>query len=161
MASSPNDESPTVERRQHRRRASDIEEHEIVERAIEQAPLVSRLLRTGKVAAACLALGGLLGGVGGAMGTRITGPADDIRDVRAQIAKVDTTLNRRIDSTSSKIARVEDRQDSLLVVLNAVNTKLEFQSYTQCIMLRRFAPDLRPQGCDAAERRGGTSPQPR
>lgn len=153
--SEDNREPPFVERRQHRRREDDVAEHEIVERAVETAPLVNRLLHTGKVATAVAVISAIVGGVGGAMGIRMLGPADDIKSVRLELARVDTAVNRRIDTTRTDVRQVRQSLDSVIAIMGDMRTEMRLSNYTQCALVRKFAPELRPPGCDAAERRGG------
>lgn len=145
-----------VERRHQRRREDDVARDEIVVGAVEVAPVVSRLLQTGKVAAAMLAVGALVGGVGGALGQRISGPADDIRQVREEVAGVKSMLGARIDSTQSGMRQLQQSIDSVKAITSETRTELRLSNYGQCVLMRKFAPELRAPGCDAAERRGGT-----
>lgn len=155
MDNEQGEQSPPAERRLFRRREDDQAQAAIVDGAVQVTPIVQRLLHTGKVAAALTMIGVFVGGVGAALGQRIAGPSDDIRALAELAAHADSLLDRRIDSTQSQVRINRLRQDSVLQLIAAMRSDLQFQSYTQCILLRRFAPDLRPQGCDAAERRGG------
>ena len=148
-------EQSFVERRRQRRREDDVVEHEIVERAVKTAHIVNRLLHTGRVASAVAVVAALVGGAGGAMGLRLLGPADDIKSVRIELARVDTAVNRRIDTTRTDVRQVRQSLDSVIVIMIDMRAEMRLSNYTQCALVRKFAPELRPPGCDAAERRGG------
>lgn len=131
------------ERRDRHRREDDVETHEIVDRAVEQAPLVSRLLRTGKVASALGAIGMLLGVTSAALGYRIVGPSDDL-------AKQQAVVTTRLDQNADRITKQGVRVDSLLVVIGSMEKDIRTLTYIQCVQLRRNDPDLLPDGCSPA-----------
>lgn len=131
------------ERRRQYRREDDAETHEIVEHAVEDAPIVNRLLKTGKVASAIGAIGMVMGVSSAALGYRIVGPGDDI-------AKQQTVVNGRVDANSERITRLGTRVDSVLEIIGTMQKDLATSTYIQCVQLRRNDPDLLPDGCSPA-----------
>jgi hypothetical protein len=145
------------ERRQEYRREEDVEMRDTVEHAVKEAPLVHRLLRTGKVASAIGAICIVLGGASAAFGYRLVGPTDDIAKNQSAItARVDvnseriTHTNLRVDSL---VGRQTIRVDSLLEVVSTMRKDLQTLTYIQCVQLRRNDPDLLPDGCSPAAQR--------
>jgi hypothetical protein len=129
---------PGSERRQRRRREDDEAQAEIVERAVHDAPIVNRLLKTGKMSASALAIGTLLGGAGSFLGSRLV-PHDEI-----------VRISARVDTNDMRITRNAARQDSVLQIMSDVRHSLETMAFIQCVQLRRADSDLRPPGCDEA-----------
>ncbi len=122
---------------------------------VARETLTQTVFRTGKIAAAMLAIGTLLGAVGGSLGQRIVGPRDDLNDARRAMRAGDSALAVRIDGTEFRLGLVRGGQDSLLTVLRSVQATQEMQGYTLCIIARELAPTARPKGCDAVGGRGG------
>lgn len=129
----------------------------------EELPIVRQLLRTAKVASATLILGSLIGGVVAVTGWRFIGPPQDIAAVKADLANLDTSLNRRIEASGQRTRSIAD---SVFKELSAARSdialltdQVRFSSYVQCVQLRRHDPDLRPGGCDAAEARQAGRPR--
>lgn len=135
-----------VERRQQFRREDDVETHEIVDHAVEDAPIVRRLLRTGQVAAAMVGIGTVLGATGAGLGYRLVGPND-------AMAQQQSALTARMDANAERITRQSLRIDSLLAVIGAMQKDLQTMTYIQCVQLRRNDPDLLPDGCSATAQR--------
>ncbi len=151
---------PFVERRKQQprgRRAEDEENAEIVDHAVADAPLVHRLLQTGKVAGAVGSVCMVLGGIGAALGMRMIGPTAAIMAEANTRARADTVLDARIDANVVTIQQLRRSTDSLVSIMGDVRSELRIQNYAQCIMFRKLAPEL-AQGCDAPPRRGGTTP---
>ena len=134
------------DRRAQRHREEDIEQAEIVEHAVEDAPIVRRLLRTGKVAAAVGACCTLIGGATGALGYNLVGP----REISAQ---AQAAIRIQVDTNSARIARGVARTDSLLDVVGKISAKVDGIAYIQCVQLRVDHPELRPDGCDGIAKR--------
>jgi len=151
---------PFVERRKNRRRADDEAQAEIVEHAVADAPLVHRLLQTGKVAGAVGAICMILGGVGAALGMRLIGPTAAIVAEAQARARGDSILGGRVDINSGTIQQLRKSTDSLVSIMTDMRSDLRLSTYSQCVMFRKFAPELRAPGCDAAERRGNGSTTP-
>lgn len=149
---------PFVERRKQKpigRRADDEANAEIVEHAVKDAPIVHRLLQTGKVAAAVAAICLPLAGVGAAVGLKWYGPTDGIADERTARERADSILHSRVDLNAGQITQLRRSTDSLVAILSDVRSELRLNSYAQCAMMRKLAPELRAPGCDAATRQGG------
>lgn len=149
-----------VERRKNRRREEDV----VVDHAVKDAPLVHRLLQTGKVAGAVAVIFALLGGVGGAIGMKLVGPTASIAAEGAARARADSIIHDRIDMNAGSIQTLKRSTDSLVQIMIDVRGELRLNSYAQCAMMRKLAPELRAPGCDAATRQGGgpnnNSPNP-
>jgi hypothetical protein len=124
------------ERRRARRREDDTIEHEIIERAIEDAPIVNRLLHAGRVAAACLGIGSILGAIAFALGIRITGPHDAQAQIRARV--------------SVNAARI----DSVAHAVDVLRATVSDMAFIQCVQVRRSDPDLTTDRCVAVTTRG-------
>lgn len=154
----PDQPEPFVERRKNRRRDEDA----VVDHAVQDAPLVHRLLQTGKVAAAVAAISLPLGGVGAALGMRIIGPdaraETSIRTEASIRARADSALEGRIDYNGATIAQLRRAVDSLVSINTDMRSELKLNSYAQCAMMRKLAPELRLPGCDARGGNGGTTP---
>lgn len=120
------DQEGPDDRRDDLRREEDDERSTIIERAVQDAPIVRRLLKIGRVSVASIAFGGLLGGGGVEFGNR--------------------ALAQRVDHQSLRI-------DSLMTVMGEMRRDIETVAFIQCVQLRRSEPDLRPKGCDEAEKR--------
>lgn len=112
------------ERRRHRRREDDEARDVIIDHAIHDAPLVNRFLRGGKIAAAALTIGTLIGGVAVGLGLRITGP----QDAQAQ-------LMGRVVTNSARI-------DSLVRAIDNLRYSVQSMAFVQCVQVRRSDPDL-------------------
>lgn len=151
---------PFVERRvkPRGRRADDEAQAEIVDHAVKDAPLVHRLLQTGKVAAAVAAISLPLGGIGAALGMKYVGPSASIAAEAELRARADSVIHSRVDNNSAILAQQRRSTDSLVQILIDVRGELRLNSYAQCAMMRKLAPELRAPGCDAATRQGGTVP---
>lgn len=150
-------EYPTAERRQYRRRADDVKEHQIAAEVDAELPILAQILKAGKVAGALFALGTLIGSSSAFISLRVL-RGDELAQERRDRMAADTMLRRSIDSNYVRITGVQSGQQEIIVQLQHVVNELELQSYAQCIVIRRVAPDVRPKGCDAVERRGGTQP---
>lgn len=125
------------------------------EEDITLAAALRGFVKTGRVAAAMLAIGALVGGVGAALGQRIVGPKDDLKEATRRQYAVDSVQSTRIDSNYARIIVQARTQDSLLSVAQAMRIEQELQSQTLCIIAREVVPIARPKGCDAAGGRGG------
>lgn len=154
----PDQPEPFVERRKHQprgRRTDDEANAEIVEHAVEDAPLVRRLLHTGKVAAAVGAICLPLGGMGAALGMKFVGPSEGIKAEAMVRARADTVHDGRIDLNAAAIVQLRRSTDSLVGILTDVRSELRINNYGQCVLMRKFAPEMRAPGCDASAGRGG------
>lgn len=131
-----------VERRKQMRRETDAENQEIVEHAVEDAPIVNRILHTSKVAAAIALIFTLVGGAGGAIGMSIRGPSQDIADVRSAV-------NLRLDSNTARDVRVRIELDSLVMELREMRQDARTTKNLACISARaRNAEVARAAGCE-------------
>lgn len=144
MMSDQDEPFATPDRRGHLRRESDVANAEIVDKAVHDAPIISKLLRTGRVATATLAIGAVFGGACAAIGWRVVRPTDDV-----------VTNSGRIDTNARRIAHQSERTDSLLAVITDMRYTVETIAFIQCVQLRRSDSDLRPRGCDEAVARLG------
>lgn len=118
-----------------------METHEIVEHAVQEAPIVHRLLSTGKVAGAALAIGALVGGAGGAIGMSLRGPKQDIADA-----------NTRIAANVLGITTLRREFDSVVVELHELKTDIKTTTNLACISARARNPEVaRAAGCDGRE----------
>ena len=153
---------PFVERRKQPRgrRADDEAQAEILDHAVQDAPLVHRLLQTGKVAGAVGAICMVLGGLGAALGMRMVGPTATIAAEAQTRARGDSILGGRIDVNACTIQQLRRSTDSLVSIMSDMRADLRISAYSQCVMFRKYAPELRAPGCDAAEKRGGPNPSP-
>jgi len=131
------------ERRREFRREDDTETHEIVEHAIEDAPIVRKLLSNAKVALTIGSLCTLLGGVTGALGYKIVGPHDENIEMRAR-------FGAEVDSNRRMVMRVSDRTEALFTLISQMKNTVDRIEFIQCLQLRRSDPDLRPDGCDVS-----------
>lgn len=150
MPTSRSDRNPEgPERRRAYRREEDDEVHEIVEHAVHDAPIVNRLLKSGRLGTTMLGIGVLLGGATPTVATRVLDhePKPDL-----------SAVNLRVDTNAARITRLQVRFDSVLTVLGNVSKDVETSAFIQCIQLRRDNPDLRPKGCDETEKRGARRP---
>lgn len=128
-----------------------------MEHAVHDAPLVHRLLNTGKVAGAVGAICMILGGVGAALGMRLVGPTASIAAESNARARGDSILGGRVDINATTIQQLRRSTDSLVTIMSDMRSDLRLSTYSQCVMFRKFAPELRAPGCDAAEKRGGNT----
>lgn len=131
------------ERRRALRREDDLAAKEIADGAVEVAPLVGRLLKTGKVLSAAAPLFMAVGVLAALLGVRLIGPPADI-------AALSKTFTARADTNAARIARQDARFDSLITVMLQMRNDIQTSTFIQCVELRRNNPDLRPPGCDAA-----------
>lgn len=109
------------ERRQRRRRDDDIAEHEIIEHAVHDAPIVNRILRSGKIAAAMLAIGGVTGSATTYIGTR-------------------ATEKQREQELTVQVAKNSTRIDSLASILRDITYNLRADAYARCLQSHRDSP---------------------
>lgn len=115
------------------------------------------LTRTGRIAGAVGSLS-LLVGIGiGAVSAAVKMPAE-IRKTTQQLTALDSTTNRRIDALQVQQVEYRTSHDSIRQILSKIDGELTLQRYTQCIIARRVAPDIRPEGCDAKGGAGGGTP---
>lgn len=128
------------ERREKYRRDEDDETREIVDHAVHDAPIVHRLLKTGKVLAVVVPLCTFVGTAAGALVT--------YGQNKAANAAIRSEMIARIDTNSARIRIGATQRDSILSALGRIETGQRQDRLIQCQLLRRFAPDLRPDGCD-------------
>lgn len=110
----------------------------MVDHVVEsEAPMVAKLLKTERIALAIAALFTLLGAAGGAIGYNVSGPKDAIKQVAA-----------RVDTNSAHIREMEhgdrSQRDSLYRLLEALSSKIHTLELTNCQLMRKLAPELRP-----------------
>lgn len=125
----------------------------------DDGPIQAFFVRTGKVAAAAVAIGTLIGCVGAFVGIRLTGTHDDVAEVRRESRSSDSVLSARIDSTAAHLNAMQQGQRDIVDGLHEMKASFDQQAFIQCAFLRRYESDLRPKGCDAAERRAARDPQ--
>src|ERR671923_207178 len=92
----------------------------------KEYPIVGQLIHTGKVAGSIAVIASLLGMAIGAVGYRVVGPPQEIRSLQQGLARTDSTLNRRIDSTN---AGVRAFADTTLREIRAIRSEVTFSSY--------------------------------
>lgn len=131
------------DRREALRREEDIETREIVDHAVHDAPIVHQLLRTWRVA---VMVGGMCALLGSAAGAGAAGYR--VAAQRSEMAQI----TQRVDSNTAHIAREQmsarAERDSILDAIKAMRSDLREIKLTSCQMMRRFASDLRPDGCE-------------
>jgi hypothetical protein len=140
------------ERRQSYRREDDIETREIVDHAVAEAPIVTQLMRTSKVAGAIGLLCTLIGGLTGALGYRVLGPGSDIAALTAQVrldreterAAIDSL--RRHDSLSDSVRQAKDFE--LNEKLNKIIETEKMQLRLSCAQATISARDKKIAGID-------------
>src|SRR5437016_5125804 len=93
---------PESDRRTYQRREEDVEQKAISDLAMHDAPIVNRLLHTGRIVGAVGLLCTAVGGISGALGYRIAGPTQDIQHLKEEI-KI------RSDSIEKRQALLESR----------------------------------------------------
>lgn len=129
---------PPEDRRKKLRREEDEEQKVIADGAVEVAPIVSKLIKTGRVSASMAAIFTVLGGFAGGLGVKVVGPGTATKQ-----------LGVRIDTTEAHIRVNARRVDSALTLNVEMRGDVKTLRYILCAIARRNYPDLRPDGCDA------------
>lgn len=127
------------ERRGEYRREEDVEAHEIANHAVQEAPIVSQLLKTSKVAGAIAIVFTMIGGVTGAVATAASQHVERV--------KFESNIQTELDSNRRMIFSARRNEDSLFAMIRDIHTDAVTSKYIQCVLLRRVAPDLLPDGC--------------
>lgn len=123
------------ERRTHaNRRDEDEETHVIAEHAVANAWWVARFSNLGKLAAAALAILGVISVIMSAANFRLVGSRADISAVRKEMKTGDSILTHRTDTNSTLIRTVGVKQDSMFRILEQMDFKMERQQFVLCFM---------------------------
>ena len=129
------------ERRESFRREDDEESHAIVDRTVHDAPIIRFLRSAGGVATAIIAIVGLIGGAGAAIGMNYRGPKQGIEEV-----------NLRVDTNSVRIAGLRHEVDSALLVVRDMQRDIKTTANLSCMTARARNPEIaKAAGCDQRE----------
>lgn len=137
------------------RRDEDVVAYGVAERVLGE-PVTRSLLSMGKLVTAVMVITTFGASVMGAMGGRWISSRQETARLDAKIDSMSTraTAERKvIEGAQQQLAVHLARTDSILI---ARGEDMEMSSFVNCLLVRRLAPDLRPKGCDAAERRGAS-----
>lgn len=119
-----------------------METHEIVEHAVEDAPVVHGLLKTARVTTAAAVIFTLIGGAGGAIGMSVRGPKQEIAEVRS-------SMNLRVDTNAARIGILRHQFDSSLTELRDLKADIKTTTNLACISARARNPEVaKAAGCD-------------
>lgn len=122
------------DRREKRRREVDVEQNTIIDRAVHDAPIVNKLLKTGRIALVVGGCGALLGGAGASLGFRLMAPRDGVAAVQAQVDALKKTT-----------------RDTVLPQQQAFGAKLDVLLRLACLDKRTSDHDKQLAGLHCAE----------
>lgn len=88
-----------------------METHDIVDRAVGDAPMVSKAIRSRTIAIACSLGGALIGAATSTFGMTIRGPKQEI-----------AAVNSRVDTAVKEITTVRHQSDSSIAVIRDMQT---------------------------------------
>lgn len=145
-----------AERRASRRRDEDVAAQDVLETERSIFHALTRTRRIGTLVGSICIMVGIAIGAASAMATL----PKEVKRTQTQLASLDSSTNRRVDHVQLDMDNIRSGHDSIRQSLVDIKAELSMQRYTQCIIARRIAPDIRPDGCDAAGKGGSPAPRP-
>lgn len=122
-----------TERRSRYRREEDDEANTIAEGVVKNSSIIASVIRWSKIVTAVSILLVFTAAALNALNIRIIGSSDDVKTLRADMARNDTSIRKEINANNAAIVVMRQSQDSIVTLLTRMNERMQRQEIIQCI----------------------------